>query len=192
MSNETLDTLVANTRPESLLAAVGTLAALTLLAGYLYVLKPSLGALGALEEGQPAASLESLQAEFTSNGVALADAKRELGELRSQLFGGPADLPPEKAESYIVERLDRTAEHHAIELLGVRPGESKQVLMFDELLYEVEVEGEFFALVAWLREIEQELRPLVINEFGMKPRGQGVRVGMKLRLASYRPRDGLS
>jgi Tfp pilus assembly protein PilO len=190
--SEAVDTLVANTRPESLLAGVAAIALLTLLAGYLYVLEPSLTALGALEAGQPAASLESLQREFAANGVALTESERRLAALRDQLFGGPADLPPEKAEAYIVDRLDRTAASHAIELLGVRPGESKQVLMFDELLYEVEVEGEFFALVAWLREIERELRPLVINEFAMQPRTRSSRVAMKLRLASYRSRDGLS
>jgi Tfp pilus assembly protein PilO len=192
VSSAALEPLLRGVRPESLLAAMAALAGLTLLAGYLYVLRPSIQSLAALESGDSRATLDSLQLEFAENAAAITTSEAELTTLRSRLFAGPADLPPEKAESYIVDRLNRISGNHAIALLSVRPGEAKRVLMFDELLYEVEVEGEFFSLVAWLRELEQELRPLVVNEFDMKPQARGARVGMKLRLASYRPRDGVS
>jgi hypothetical protein len=190
--SDALEALLRSARPESLLTAMLALAGLTLLAGHLYVLRPSIDALAALESGDSQATLDSLETEFAENGAAMTVAEGEMETLRSDLFGGPADLPAEKAESYIIDRLDRISGRHDVELLSVRPGAAKQVLMFDELLYEVEVEGEFFALVAWLRELEQELRPLVVNEFGMKPQTQGTRVGMRLQLASYRPRGELS
>ena len=192
MRQEALDQLLATLRPESALAALGAFAALTLLAGHLYVVKPSLGKLRALEVQGPQDTLENVTAAVAEGEVAIATLEAELEGLRDGLYGGPSDLPPEKTESYIIARLDRISERHAVELVSVKPGDGKEVLMFDELLYEVEVKGRFFALVEWLREMERELRPMVVNEFELKPEAQAGRVAMKLRLASYRPSGGVT
>ena len=74
----------------------------------------------------------------------------------------------------------------------MEPGDAQRVLMFDELLYEVEVKGEFLALASWLGEIEDELRPLVVNGFELRPATPAPWVRMRLRLASYRPQRELS
>lgn len=192
MRRDALDQLLGTLRPEATLAALGAFVALTLLGGHLYVLKPSLVKLRALDVEGSRGTLESVTAAVTDGDVAIAAIEAELAELRDRLYGGPSDLPPEKTESYIIERLDRISERHAIELVSVKPGDGKEVLMFDELLYEVEVKGRFFALVDWLREMEQELRPIVVNEFELRPEASEGRVAMKLRLASYRPSGGVT
>jgi hypothetical protein len=192
MNGGGLEDALRDVRPQALLGAMCAIASMTLLAGYLYVVKPSLARLQALESGESVATLETLRTETEQTHQAIASTEGLLEGLRAQLYGGPSDLPPEKVESYIVDRLDSISARHAVELVSVKPGEATRVLMFDELLYEVEVKGEFFALAAWLWELEEELRPLVVNGFDLRPVAQGPWVGMRLRLASYRPLEGVS
>ena len=95
-------------------------------------------------------------------------------------------------ESYIVDRLDSISAVHDVELVGVTPGAAEEVLMFDEVPYDVEVEGDYFALFRWLREVERELRPMVVKEFNIRPLSKSEAVTMKLRLAAYRQRGAAS
>jgi Tfp pilus assembly protein PilO len=184
--------LLNDLRPEAALAAMLALGALVLLGGHLYLLGPSFAKFRELESKGPQTTLESLTGALADGRLAVTALEEELEQLRKRLYGGPADLPIEKTESYIIDRLDRISGRHGIELVSVKPGEAKEVLMFDEFLYEVEVKGDFFALVAWLREVEEDLRPMVLNQFNLKPEAKREAVAMKLRLASYRPRGGVS
>jgi Tfp pilus assembly protein PilO len=184
--------LVNDLRPESALGAMLALGALVLLGGHLYLLGPSLAKFREVESKGPQATLESLTGALADGRLAVTALEAELEQLRKRLYGGPADLPIEKTESYIIDRLDRISGQHGIELVSVKPGEAKEVLMFDEFLYEVEVKGDFFALAAWLQEVEEDLRPMVLNQFNLKPQADREGVAMKLRLASYRPRAGVS
>ena len=192
MKSDAIETLLRDVRPQALLAGMATIAGLTLLAGYLYVVKPAMARLNALESGGSQVTVANLLAETQETELSIGVTQGELAALNGSLLAGPSDLPPEKVESYIVDRLDGISSRHAVELVSVKPGEAMRVLMFDELQYEVEVKGEFFALVAWLWEVEEELRPLVVNGFEMRPDARGTWIGMKLRLASYRPVDGVS
>ena len=192
MSGHAFEQALRDVPPRTLFGAMAAVAGLTLLAGHLYVVKPSLARLHALESGGSQATVETLRAETAQMELSIAATQQQLGDLQGRLYGGPSDLPPEKMESYIVDRLDHISARHAVELVSVKPGHAQRVLMFDELLYEVEVEGEFFALTSWLWDLEEELRPLVVNGFDLRPLAQGPWVGMRLRLASYRPLGGVS
>lgn len=192
MTNPLLDRLVEETTPRTLVGAMGAIVAMTLLAGHLYVVKPSLASLRQLEGGDAQGAVARLTAEADTAERAIGTTRGALAALSEELYGGTSQLPPERVESYIVDRLDQISARHAVELVSVKPGEAKQVLMFDELLYEVEVKGQFSSLVAWLWELEDELRPLVVNGFDMHPTARGAWVGMKLRLASYRPTEEVS
>jgi Tfp pilus assembly protein PilO len=190
VTNADLETLLRTLRPEVASGACLACLALTLLAGHLYLIRPAQAKLEELDASGPQATIESVTSELNEGNLELAALEERLVGLRDQLYGGPSSLPPEKIESYIIERLDGLSGRYAIELVSVKPGDAKQVLMFDEIVYEVEVKGEYRSLVAWLRELERELRPMVVNEFNLKPELEGRRVGMRLRLASYRPRGG--
>ena len=64
--------------------------------------------------------------------------------------------------------------------------------MFDELLYNVDVEGGFFALYDWLQEVEGALRPMAVKIFEMTGTNESERVKLNLRLVPYRPQGGVS
>ena len=59
-----LEQLLAGLRPEMALAVLVAVPALTLLAGYLYLVRPSLGQLQELDAQGPRATLESLTADL--------------------------------------------------------------------------------------------------------------------------------
>ena len=74
-------------------------------------------------------------------------------------------------------------------LVGVRPLAIGEVLMFDELPYEVEVTGSYMRLWDWLRDMEAELRPMVVNSYELERRTNATSVSLKLRLVAYRARE---
>ncbi len=186
MRQQALDELLSEVRPETAIGAMATLALLLAVAGHLYVLKPVLAKLGELEREGSEGTLQTTLRAVSAGKVEIAATRETIAELRTELYGGSSRLPPEKMESYIVDRLDRISASHEVELVGVTPGEAQEVLMFDEVPYDVRVEGDYFALFRWLREVERELRPMVVKEFNIRPLADTEAVAMKLRLASYR------
>ncbi len=92
-------------------------------------------------------------------------------------------------ESYVIQTLDRISSRHSVELVGVRPLAIGEVLMFDELPYDVEVTGSYLRLWDWLQDMEAELRPMVVNSYELERRSNAAPVSLKLRLAAYRARE---
>ena len=176
---------------DRLLLVVGT-SVLAAGVGYVLVLRTPLVRLQALAREDPSVSVASIQAEVTRLDHAIAATEASVFEAEERLFGGLADLPAEKTESYIIERLDAISGRYAVELMGVDPGESRSVVSFEEHTYEVEANGSFFAVFEWLQELEVELRPLVVNEFGLSPDRTSGGVQLSVRLASYRPAEEAS
>ncbi|MEM7411287.1 MAG: hypothetical protein AAF430_13705 [Myxococcota bacterium] len=176
---------------ERRIVLLGVVAVATTL-GYALLVRGPLARLQALARQDPSVSVESIRAEVSRLDATIVDTEAHVVAARDRLFGGLAELPAEKTESYIIERLDAISGRYAVDLVGVNPGPSRSVMSFDEHIYEVEATGEFFALFAWLNELEVELRPLVVNEFGLVPRGEAGGVRLSVRLASYRPTERAS
>jgi Tfp pilus assembly protein PilO len=192
VNHDALDELLRDVRPETAIAGLCVLALLIALAGHLYVLRPPLAKLEELQREGSEGTLQSTLQAVAAGRAQITETQQTLDSLRTELYGGSSRMPPEKLESYIVDRLDHISASHEVELVSVAPGEAEEVLMFDEVPYDVEVQGDYFALFAWLREVERELRPMVVKEFNMKPLSKSEDVVMKLRLASYRQRKASS
>ena len=125
----------------------------------------------------------------SAGAIAISATESELESIRKALYGGASELAPEKLESFVIDRLDRISVQRDVALMSVKPDESDTVLMFDEFPYDVDVSGDYFAIYAWLQDVEEELRPMIVKQFALDPDGKGGRVKMKLRLVSYRPRE---
>ena len=117
---------------------------------------------------------------------------RVVEELRTRLYGGSSAVPLREMESYVIQTLDRISARHDVELVGVRPREIGQVLMFDELPYDVEVTGSYLRLWDWLRAIETELRPMVVNSYELSRTQSADPVSLTLRLVAFRAREPAS
>ncbi len=184
-----LDRLARHMRPESVSVAALGLVTLGMLAAYLYVLKQPLTDYRGLMRHQAGASVGLFTGRDEPAAVALVGLQEELEGLRQRLYGGPSSVPLREMESYVIQTLDRISARHRVELVGVRPLAIGEVLMFDELPYEVEVTGSYMRLWDWLRDMELDLRPMVVNSYELERRTKATSVSLKLRLVAYRARE---
>ena len=192
MNRELLAQLNQQLRPEAWLGLMVALVVFTALAMHLYVIKPALAEYGQLATAVSGSEIERAADRASDNAAMIAVLEREVAELQNRLYGGSSRLAPEKMESFVIDQLDRISVLHDIQLVSVTPGDVEQVLMFDELLYNVAVEGGFFELYDWLQEVEGALRPMAVKIFEMAGSNDSERVKLNLRLVSYRAQGGVS
>ncbi len=185
-----LDRWLRQLRPEGWIALMAAVAVLTVLAVYLYLLKPSVSRYRELAGIWSPVALESAQDNAASNERRMEELEAEIEALRGRLYGRTSTLPLEQMESHVIAQLDAISRRQRVQLVSVTPGAIGQVLMFDELPYDVDVRGDYFALFDWLRAVEDELRPMVVKRFQLAEDARTQRISMTLRLVSYRPAEG--
>lgn len=98
----------------------------------------------------------------------LAERSAQIDELAQRLHGDMAGLPPREIESFVVDRLQRLAWNHDVTLEGVRPSVGETIENFQEVLFRLELTGDYFDLFDWLRELRTELGFIVIKEYRMQ------------------------
>lgn len=113
----------------------------------------------------------------------------KITELQYQLHGDMANLPPKQVEAFILGRLQRVSWNNNIELVSVTPAIGERVQIFQELLFNVKIAGQYEDLFHWLWEARSELGFVVVKEFSLR-RNDAVdeqpRLLAELSLASYR------
>ena len=172
--------------PDAWIAAAGGTIVGVALAGHLFVLKPALDHYGELEQEQLATSAEIDTERGRADPVAVATLTSEVEDLRDRVGGGAGQVPLTQMESYVINALDRVSVRHDVKLESVTPGTVQEVLMFTELPYDVQVTGSYFSLFEWLRDVETELRPMVVKSFEMKKGKSSEQILMSLELVAYR------
>jgi type IV pilus assembly protein PilO len=158
--------------------------ALTATAAYLYVLKKPLAEYRRLR--QTRTLLEVEVANGAQNSLEVARLTAEVEALERRLRSGGEAVPVNQMVAHIIDQLDRISGHHTVQLVGVRPGESKEVFMFEEVPFDVEITGGYFSLYDWLREVELELGPMVVKQFDIAPEQKTENTRMRLTMVSYR------
>lgn len=181
-----LEELERQLRPEALLGLLAATVVLTLLGGWLYVFKPSLAQVKDLATRRTH-TLAEAEAQIAASAAAVAAAERELAALRERLHGEASAVPRAEMESWVVDRMYGISQRRGVRLLGVSPAAPGSFLGFDELPFEVDVVGDYFGLFDWLVDVEEELRPLVVQQFALGHTKNDGGVQMSLRIVSYRP-----
>ncbi|RDH89957.1 MAG: hypothetical protein DIZ77_12145 [endosymbiont of Seepiophila jonesi] len=82
-----------------------------------------------------------------------------------------AGLPAQQMESYIIGRLQKVSWETNVELVSVKPGDGQTVQMFQESLFEVELNAGYFDFFKWLQTIGRDLGFIVIKKYGIQPLG---------------------
>lgn len=95
--------------------------------------------------------------------------KKEVESLGHELHGDLANLPDNQMEAFIIGRLQGISWRNNIELQSVRPGKGNIIKVFEEIVFKVEITGDYPDLYAWLRELGEELGFVVIKHFSIKP-----------------------
>ena len=171
--------------PRTLPLVLASAFALTLLACYLYLFKQPLAQYRDLVSQHDRSAAE-LQAQRSSYDAAeIAALQSAIASAEDRLYGegprpGPRDLVP-----HVVDRLDGLSRDHAVSLRSVKPGKVEQVLMFDEVPFDIAVQGRYFDLYDWLLDVESALRPMVVKHFRIHPAGEAGTLQMDLRIVSY-------
>jgi len=151
-----------------------------------------------LLKGQQAAYLtqRTMRDALAASLAASPDHQGELARLAAELREAAARVaarlgPPaseEQMAATVMSQLDQSAVKHGITLAGIRPGARREVLSFEEASFEVNAQGEYLRLCAWLLDFEGTLgQGATVSEFTMKSADGGQMIALALKVALYRP-----
>ena len=133
--------------------------------------------------------LEQVSPNEEALDTQIAKLKEEVESLGHELHGDLANMPDNQMEAFIIGRLQGISWRNNIELQSVRPGKGNIIKMFEEIVFNVEITGDYFDLYAWLKELGEELGFVVINNFSIRPLDKNKaepRLTATLTIVSYR------
>lgn len=110
-------------------------------------------------------------------------------ELKYRLHGDMANLPVRQVEAYIIGRLQRISWNNDVELVSVEPATGDRVQIFQEILFNVQLAGQYDDLYHWLWDAGNELGFVVVKEYRLTRRDnedESPVLVADLSLASYR------
>ena len=120
----------------------------------------------------------------------LAQTNEQLKDLSFELHGDMGDLPENQMESYIVGRLQRISWESDVELRSVIPGNGERLQQFQEILFDVQVQGQYFDFFEWLQAVNQQLGYIVVRRFDIvrigNPADKRPTLQINLTLVAYR------
>jgi hypothetical protein len=119
----------------------------------------------------------------------LQDRRTKIEELKFRLHGDMANLPLKQVESYVIGRLQKISWRNDVELVSVKPATGQQVQIFSEVLFNIELVGEYDNIYRWLWDAKNELGFVVVKEYGMSRRDNvddNPKLLAEVSLASYR------
>lgn len=131
------------------------------------------------EAGQDAAELDRH----------LQEQQIKIEELKYRLYGDMANLPVRQIEAYIIGRLQRVSWNNNVELVSVEPATGDRVQIFQEMLFNVQLVGQYEDLYGWLLEARDELGYVVVKEYELRRQDNEdsePQLLADLSLASYR------
>jgi len=115
--------------------------------------------------------------------------KEEVERLGRKLHGDMANLPDKQLESFIIGRLQGISWRNQVELVSVKPRKGQVVQIFREILFDVEITGDYFDLFTWLQSLAKELGFVVVKQYVIRPLDSGKespRLSANLTIVSYR------
>lgn len=138
---------------------------------------------------QEVAVLEEAKENSPNLDQHLQDRHAKIEELKFRLHGDISNLPYKQIESYVIGRLQKISWRNDVELVSVKPSSGQQVRIFREMLFNIELIGEYEDIYRWLWDAKNELGFVVVKEYSMSRRGTAddhPRLLAEVSLASYR------
>lgn len=135
------------------------------------------------------AVLEDARKNSADLGQQLLDRQASIEDLKFQLYGDMANLPLKQVESYVIGRLQKISWRNDVELVSVQPASGQQVQIFSEVIFNIELIGEYDNIYRWMWDAKNELGFVVVKEYGMRRRDNvddNPKLLTKVTLASYR------
>ena len=112
-----------------------------------------------------------------------------INKLKRDLRGDMANLPEKKIEAFIIGELQNISWSYEIDLIGVKPVKGSEIQMFQEILFKVQLSGDYFDLYSWLQKLRSQLGFIVIKDLELSSLNNNdvdSLLLMKLTIASYK------
>lgn len=119
----------------------------------------------------------------------LEERYASIEELKFSLNGDMANLPLKQVESYVIGKLQKISWRNDVDLVSVKPSAGRRVQIFTEVLFDIELLGEYHNIYRWLWDAKNELGFVVVKEYAMRRRDsvdENPRLVTTVSLASYR------
>ncbi len=81
--------------------------------------------------------------------------------------------------------LDKISENNNVTLSGVDPLGSKRVNLFDELEFNIRLNGSYKDIFSWLSEAEETMQPMSVERIHIVPSSKSGEVSVQLKTISY-------
>ena len=123
---------------------------------------------------------------------AIDSERNKIKEMQLKLHGEAGDMPVNEMEAYLVGRLQGLAWAAGIELAGVRPGQAKRIMEFEEISFKVDVTGEYRDLYDWLNRIGDSLGFMLVSNYDISmaaKKGNETPLKMNVTIVFYRAAD---
>jgi hypothetical protein len=133
--------------------------------------------------------LENAQKNDADLEQQLQEREASIEKLKYRLHGDMANMPLKQVESYVIGRLQKISWRNDVDLISVEPASGQPVQTFSELLFNIELVGEYDNIYRWLWDAKNELGFVVVKEYGMRRRDNvddNPRLLTNVSLASYR------
>ena len=182
-----MDALLGRMEPRTLVIGMASVVLLLAAALFSYVLMPELKAYR--KSNNDRIVLERVSESGGVLAKQLPVLKEEVERLGRKLHGDMANLPDKQLESFIMGRLQGISWRNQVELVSVKPRKGQVVQIFREILFDVEITGDYFDLFTWLQSLAKELGFVVVKQFVIRPLDSGKespRLSAKLTIVSYR------
>ena len=182
-----MDALLASVRPRALLLGMASLVLLLAVGLCANLLMPGYKAYRKADRDR--AEL----ARVVGSGEALSEQiiglRADVDRLSRKLHGDMANLPDKQLEAFIIGRLQRISWKNSVELVSIKPRDGQVVQIFHEMLFDVEIRGDYFDLFVWLQSLGKDLGFVVVKQYIIRPLESGKespRLSATLTVASYR------
>ncbi|MEM7280582.1 MAG: type 4a pilus biogenesis protein PilO [Pseudomonadota bacterium] len=173
-----------------LLLALTGIVLLLVVTCFMYLVLPKVK--GSNQQQKLLTSLERVEVSDEGLSRQLQDVQQRVRELERELHGDMVNLPAKEMEAYIIGRLQTISWRNQIQLLAVEPKVGAEFEPFQEILFKVQLHGDYHDLYQWLDDAGRELGFVVVKEYAMQPVQTDEAVpnlSATLTMASYRAVD---
>jgi len=181
---------LVDVEPRSLGLILLLLSLLVITAIALYMIKPQYQRFN-----ETSNSFEMLNSQIDDQSQlqrAIDSERKQIKEMQLQLHGEAGDMPVNEMEAYLVGRLQDLAWAAGVELAGVRPGQAKRIMEFEEISFKVDVTGEYRDLYDWLNKIGDKLGFMLVSNYEISLAGRKSNetpLKMNVTIVFYRAAD---
>lgn len=112
----------------------------------------------------------------------------DVSSLQRRLHGDMASLPEKEIESHVIGKLQRLSWQNDVQLIGIEPAVGDTIDSFRELLFRVNLTGDYHDLYQWLQDVSGELGFVLVKQYEMRPidtLSVEPKLAVKLTMATY-------